>query len=190
MNLIQLIEKNPVVVINLETTGLNYACDTIVDIGAVKIGGWNKIAGSNENDIITDGKIVGYYSPFLIPTAKSPNELTDSNKKTPICIASALQQLKRFTDNSIIVAYNLEFHYNFLRHYGNKYRISFDNRRIDILSVAKTIFRDKIKDYTLSFLTKKFNIEYHSQQALSVAVAAARLFLELAQRDDESHCNY
>ncbi len=190
MHLIQLIEKNPIVVIDLKTSGLNYAFDTIVDIGAVKIGGWNKIAGSDGNDIITDGKIIGHYSTFLIPTAKLSNKLTDSNKKTPICIADALQQLKRFTDDSIVVAYNLEFHYKFLRYYGNKYHISFDNRKIDILSVAKTIFRDKIKDYTLSSLTKKFNIEYHPQQALSEAIAAAQLFLELAQRDDESHCNY
>ena len=86
--------------------------------------------------------------------------------------------------------HNIEFDCGFLHTHGSRCGIEFNNRKLDTIMIAKTVFRDKISSYSLSVLTKKFGIQYQPHRALNDAFATAQLFLELAQRDDEAHCGY
>ena len=196
MRLTELIDRNIITVIDLETTGLDCMRDYIIDVGAVKIGGWNKVKGADGKDILDKGKIIGQFSSFVFCPVTLPNEIvkltgiTYSDLKCAPQIDIVLKTMKEFIGDSIVVGHNIKFDWGFLHAYGSYYGIDFCNRKLDTLTIAKTIFRDKIKSYSLSTLTKMFGIEYISHRALNDAFATAQLFLELARRDDESHCEY
>ena len=76
--------------------------------------------------------------------------------------------MKEFVGDSIIVGHNIEFDCGFLHAHGSRYNIDFTNRKLDTISIAKTIFRDKIQSYSLSALTKMFGIRYMSHRALNI----------------------
>ena len=196
MHLIELIEKNTITVIDLETTGLDCKKDYIIDIGAVKIDGWKKEKGGVSADRIEGGNIIGRFSSFVQCPVELPHcivdltGISDADLKNASPIDIALKKLKKFIGESIWVGHNVEFDYGFLSEHGKKHHMSFENRRIDTITIAKSIFRDKVKCYRLSELTKLFGIKYIPHRAFSDALATAQLFLELAQRDDEAHCGY
>lgn len=56
MHLMELIDKNTITVIDLETSGLDCMRDYIIDVGGVKIGGWNKVKGKDGQALIDKGK--------------------------------------------------------------------------------------------------------------------------------------
>lgn len=196
MHLMDLIDKNTITVIDLETTGLNCMRDHIIDVGAVKIGGWNKVKGEGGGDILDKGNIIGQFSSFVFCPVTLPCEIveltgiTDSDLKYAPQIDVVLKIMKEFIGDSIVVGHNIKFDWGFLHAHGNWCGVDFDNRTLDTITIAKTIFHDKIKSYSLSALTKMFGIQYRPHRALNDALATAQLFWELAHRDDEAHCNY
>lgn len=196
MHLMELIDKNTITVIDLETSGLDCMRDYIIDVGGVKIGGWNKVKGKDGQALIDKENIIGRFSSYASCPAKLSEKvvqltgISDSVLNNAPTIDVVLKKLKEFVGDSIIVGHNIEFDYSFLHAHGGRYGISFNNRKLDTITIAKTIFRDKIPSYSLSALTKMFGIRYMSHHALNDALATAQLFLELAQRDDEAHCWY
>lgn len=196
MHLTELIDKNTITVIDLETTGLDCMRDCIIEVGAVKIGGWNKVKSADGNDIFDKGKIIGQFSSFVFCPATLPNEIveltgiTDADLKCAPQIDIVLKTMKEFIGESIVVGHNIKFDWGFLHAHGNRCGVDFNNQTLDTVTIAKTIFRDKIKSYGLSALSKMFGIQYRPHRALNDAFATAQLFWELAQRDDEAHCNY
>lgn len=116
--------------------------------------------------------------------------ITDTDLKDAPQMDAVLKELKKFIGDSIVVGHNIKFDCGLLCAHGNRYGVDFNNRKLDTITIAKTIFRDKIKSYSLSALTKMFGIQYIPHRALNDALATAQLFWELAQRDDEAHCNY
>ena len=196
MHLIELIEKNTIAVIDLETTGFDYLHDYIIDVSVVKIGGWNKIKLSNGKETPAHGNIIGQFSSYVFCPVTIPHNIvkltgiTDTKLKDAPQIDAVLKELKKFIGDDIVVGHNIKFDYDFLHAHGDRYGINFNNRSLDTMAIAKTVFRDKIPSYSLSVLTKKFGIQYQPHRALNDAFATAQLFLELAQRDDEAHCGY
>ena len=196
MHLTEVIDRNIITVIDLETTGLDCTQDYIIEVGAVKIGGWHKVKGKDGQALIDKGNIIGQYSSFVHCPVKLSEKvvqltgISDSVLNSAPAINIVLKNLKEFVGDSIIVGHNIEFDCGFLHAHGSRYNIDFTNRKLDTISIAKTIFRDKIQSYSLSMLTKMFGIRYQPHRALNDALATAQLFLELAQRDDEAHCGY
>ena len=196
MHLTEVIDRNIITVIDLETTGLDCTQDYIIEVGAVKIGGWHKVNGKDGQALIDKGNIIGQYS-FLVSCPVKLSEkivqltgISDSILNNAPAIDVALKNLKEFVGDSIIVGHNIEFDFGFLHTHSGRYGIEFTNQKLDTITIAKTIFRDKVQSYSLSALTKMFGIRYMSHRALNDALATAQLFLELAQRDDEAHCGY
>ena len=196
MRLTELIDRNIITVIDLETTGLDCIQDYIVEVGAVKIGGWHKVNGEDGQALIDKGNIIGQYSSLVSCPVKLSEKviqltgISDSVLNNAPAISVVLKNLKEFVGDSIIVGHNIEFDFGFLHAHGGRCGISFNNRKLDTISIAKTIFRDKIQSYSLLVLTKMFGLRYQPHRALNDALATAQLFLELAQRDDEAHCGY
>lgn len=196
MHLTELIDKNSIAVIDLETTGLDCMRDCIIDVGAVKIGGWMKEKGPDGKDMLAKANIVGQYSSLVSCPVTLPGgiaELTgisDAGLKGAPPIDTVLKELKMFIGDSIVVGHNIAFDCGFLCAYGKRCGIDFNNRKLDTMAIAKAVYRDKIRSYSLSALAELFGIQYRPHRALNDALAAAQLFCELAQRDDESHCNY
>ena len=196
MRLTELIDRDIITVIDLETTGLDCIQDYIIEVGAVKIGGWHKVNGKDGQALIDKGNIIGQYSSLVSCPVKLSEKIvqltgiSDSILNNAPAIDVALKNLKEFVGDSIIVGHNIEFDFGFLHTHSGRYGIEFTNRKLDTITIAKTIFRDKVQSYSLSALTKMFGIRYMSHRALNDALATAQLFLELAQRDDEAHCGY
>lgn len=196
MHLMELIDKNTITVIDLETSGLDCMRDYIIDVGGVKIGGWNNVKGKDGQALIDKGNIIGQFSSYVFCPIPLPGAIvdltgiTDADLKDAPKIDVVLKELKKFIGDSIVVGHNIEFDCGFLHIHGSRCGIDFNNRKLDTITIAKTVFRDKIPSYSLSVLTKKFGIQYQPHRALNDAFATAQLFLELAQRDDEAHCGY
>ena len=196
MHLTEVIDRNIITVIDLETTGLDCTQDYIIEVGAVKIGGWHKVNGKDGQALIDKGNIIGQYSSLVSCPVKLSEKIvqltgiSDSILNNAPAIDVALKNLKEFVGDSIIVGHNIEFDFGFLHTHSGRYGIEFTNRKLDTITIAKTIFRDKVQSYSLSALTKMFGIRYMSHRALNDALATAQLFLELAQRDGEAHCGY
>lgn len=196
MNLIELIERNSIVAVDLETTGLNCGKDYIIEIGAVRIEGWKVIRTKSSGNVIERANLTEKFATFVSCPIKLPHSIvnltgiSDKDLENAPAIEVALKQLKEFIGNDIIVGHNIEFDYGFLNEYGRRYGVAFDNRRLDTVAIARTIYRDKIKNYSLSSLAAMLGIEYVPHRALNDAYATAKLFTELAMRDDTAHCNY
>lgn len=196
MHLTEVIDRNIITVIDLETTGLDCTQNYIIEVGAVKIGGWHKVNGKDGQALIDKGNIIGQYSSLVSCPVKLSEKIVQLTGISGSILNNAptidvvLKKLKEFVGDSIVVGHNIEFDYSFLHAHGGRYGISFNNRKQDTITIAKTIFRDKIPSYSLSALTKMFGIRYMPHCALNDALATAQLFLELAQRDDEAHCRY
>lgn len=196
MRLTELVGKNTITVIDLETTGLDCSRDYIIEVGAVKIDGWRKIKGEDGQALIDKGNIIGRFSSYASCPVKLSEKvvqlmgISDSVLNNAPTIDVVLKKLKEFVGDSIVVGHNIKFDCGFLHIHGSRCGIDFNNRKLDTITIAKTVFRDKIPSYSLSVLTKKFGIQYQPHRALNDAFATAQLFLELAQRDDEAHCGY
>ena len=196
MHLTEVIDRNIITVIDLETTGLDCTQDYIIEVGAVKIGGWHKVNDKDGQALIDKGNIIGQYSSLVSCPVKLSEKvvqltgISDSILNNAPAIDIVLKKLKEFVGDSIIVGHNIEFDFGFLHTHSGRYGIEFTNRKLDTITIAKTIFRDKIQSYSLSALTKMFGIRYQPHRALNDALAATLLFLELAQRDDEAPCGY
>ena len=196
MNLIELIDTNSIVAVDLETTGLNCGQDYIIEIGAVRIEGWKVIETKSGGTLIEEANLTEQFTTFVSCPVKLPQNIvnltgiSDKDLENAPDIEVALKQFKKFIGNDIIVGHNIEFDYGFLNEQGRRYGIAFDNRRLDTVAIAGTIYRDKIKNYSLSSLAAMLGIEYAPHRALNDAYATAKLFTELALRDDFAHCNY
>ena len=196
MHLTELIDENIITIIDLETTGLDCTRNYIIEVGGVKIGGWNKVKGKDGQALIDKGNIIGQFSSYVFCPIALPGAIvdltgiTDADLKDAPKMDVVLKELKKFIGDSIVVGHNIKFDCGFLHIHGSRCGIDFNNRKLDTITIAKTVFRDKIPSYSLSVLTKKFGIRYMPHRALNDALATAQLFLELAQRDDEAHCGY
>ena len=196
MHLTELIDENIITIIDLETTGLDCTRNYIIEVGGVKIGGWNKVKGKDGQALIDKGNIIGQFSSYVFCPITLPGAIvdltgiTDADLKDAPKMDVVLKELKKFIGDSIVVGHNIKFDCGFLHIHGSRCGIDFNNRKLDTITIAKTVFRDKIPSYSLSVLTKKFGIRYMPHRALNDALATAQLFLELAQRDDEAHCGY
>ena len=104
-------------------------------------------------------------------------------------IKAALKKLKKFIGDDLLVGHYCEFNDAFLYTWGRKCRVSFDNRRLDIFTIARSVYRDKVKNFSLSNLAKLHGIEYSPQRTVDYARITANLLAELALRDDFSHCD-
>ena len=196
MHLIELIEKNSIVAVDLETTGLNCGKDYIIERGAVRIEGWKVIRTQEGETVIEGANLTENFTTFVSCLVKLPQSIVnltgirDEDLDSAPAIDVALKQFKAFIGNDIIVGHNIEFDYGFLNEHGRRCGISFGNRRLDTVAIARTIYRNKIKNYSLPSLASMLGIEYVPHRALNDAYATAKLFTELALRDDAAHCKY
>ena len=157
------------VVFDLETTGLNFNTDEIIEIGAVKI----------KNGIITETfeTLIKPKNPIPQDATKVNNITNDMVKNSP-SLENVIDDFFYFCKNSVLVAYNINFDYSFINFYGKQYGILFDNEQVDALSVARNkLF---LKNYKLATVVKHLNIELiGAHRAINDTIATAKAFIEL-----------
>ena len=122
------------IVVDLETTGLNFARDKILEISALKI---------------NNGKPVGAYYSLIKQTAPIPAEITaltgitneqveNSGEDTSV----ALKGLLDFIADEPIVAHNVDFDKSFLERALAEYGFAnLENRWIDTLALSRKLIK-------------------------------------------------
>lgn len=165
------LENKTFVVFDIETTGLDYRKDEIIEIGAVKI---------------VNGEIIESFATLIKPNQIISEEITNINGITNEMVADApifgnvIADFYKFTRGSILVAHNAEFDTTFIKEHGKKYRFKFDNEIIDTLALSRTYLK-QLRHHKLKNLCEYFGVSLiNAHRALNDTVATAKCFIKMA----------
>lgn len=162
-----LIDQAQYVVFDLETTGFHPRTDDIIEIGAVKIQGF---------------QVVDMFSTFVRPEKLIPNKITELTGITPAMVkdaplpAAALEKFRQFIGQCVLVAHNASFDAGFIRlHFSRHLQTTVDNAVLDTLTLAR-ILHPKLKNHKLKTLCQEFKITLaNHHRAVDDAEATAQL---------------
>lgn len=138
-------------IIDIETTGLDYIKDEIIEIGALKV---------------RDDKIIAELGILLKPTIQVPvivEELTGITSqcldKEGIDLEQAMKQYKDFIGADLLVFHNAPFDQQFLIQASRRCCIEMPrNKSVDILTLARRNISG-VKNYKLNTLANYFGIQ-------------------------------
>lgn len=136
--------KREFIVLDFETTGLDYMEDRIIEIAAIKY----------ENGVETD-KFVHLVNPLMpIPYAATRiNHITNEMVSDADTERYLIPQLIEFLSDSLLVGHNLNFDLHFLEAAAQRYGFTVEYNYIDTLSVSKKLFPDLL-NYKLTTIAK------------------------------------
>lgn len=162
-------QNNGYVVIDLETTGLYPEHDKIIEIGAVK---WDGIKETFYNALVNPHETIP-------PVISRLTGITDDMLKEGKDIQSALQELRDFIGNNILVGYNLSFDMDFLN--TALHKCGMKGISNDIVDVLKTVKREKLfqENYKLQTTLKSYGI---SGTVPHRALEDAKLIFQLSNK--------
>lgn len=169
----------PIVVVDVETTGLNPQWNELLEVGAVKI---------------EAGKVVATFEKLVRPVQPIPHkiqQLTGINEemvKTAAPPAQVLKELMEFMGEAVLVAHNAQFDYGFLRTKIKKHlQIEFEPPLVDTLALSRALW-PQLKSHRLDAVAKELRItQAQHHRAGDDAMTAWRILekgLELCQARD------
>lgn len=145
----QKIEGSVYSFLDIETTGLSFRNNEIIEIGVIKI---------------KDGKEIDRFSSFVNPGVLIPQEIIDITKITNEMVKNApdiktvISDFYDFIGDSILVAHNADFDIGFLRYNVEKHIGKvLDNTYLDTLRLSQILIPE-IKRYTLGRIANFFSI--------------------------------
>lgn len=137
-------------VIDVETTGLDFQYDSIIEMAALKI---------------RDGKVIDQFSSLVNPGFAIDEFIEDltgiKNEELEIApsIKNVLSDFLSFVENDIVVGHNVNFDINFI--YDSAYRNGFkpfSNDFVDTLRLSRKI-RPDLNHHRLNDLAEEYKIE-------------------------------
>ena len=137
-----------IVVFDVETTGLDYNNDYLIEIGAVKL---------------KDGHIIDEFSTFVNPLIRIPSNIVtltkieDDDVKDAPEASEAIKSFIDFAGDAPLVAHNANFDIGFIRYNARKCDIPFTNTYIDTLELSRKLFPD-FNSHKLNILAENLNI--------------------------------
>lgn len=157
------------VVVDIETTGLNPQINEIVEIGAIKIK--NFVAMGQFQSLVKTEKSI----PAEI--SKIHGILDEDCKEAP-SIKEVLKKFIDFAGDAILVSHNSEFDLGFIKNYANKcLNFQITNETIDTLAMSKNMFN--FKSNSLRNLAMSLDL---SSVPAHRAIADCMTTVELIQR--------
>ena len=162
--------------IDLETTGLLYKEDGIIELAAVKF---------------RDGKEVNSFHTYINPGREIPERITEltgitsEQIKNAPCFDDICQEVLDFIGEDVLMAHHISFDYAFLKRAVVNYVPSgwtkehgFERKGIDTLKIART-FLPTLESRSLGALCKHYAIPLDAHKALEDARATALLYVKL-----------
>ena len=157
------------VALDLETTGLDSARDTIIEIGAVKFAG-DEIIDSFQT-FVNPGRTIPEFVQRL--TGISPNQV----RRAPF-FNSIASELESFLGPYPIIGHNISFDLRFLESHG----LPLKNPNYDTWDLA-SMFLPGSNEYSLSYLSQSLGINHNdAHRALADAQATRGVFLTLVKK--------
>lgn len=166
-------------IIDLETTGLNPQVDEILEIGLVQF------YMGNENNIETwDTKVRPDLPSFISEEAKRVNGYNDKEWKDAASLSQSMLELKRRTNETILMSYNISFDNAFLQHAYMRTDMQDPiphNRKFDVMTMAFLKLPDLGK-WSLRNVCDALEIEREAEihRALNGAMKAWEVYKKLA----------
>lgn len=165
------------VVVDLETTGLDYKLDRILEIGAVRL---------------QDGVVTGEFQALVDPETPLREANVAIHGITAEMVAGAprlaqvLPSFLEFLGEAPVVAHNAQFDLNFLRHHAAEtLGVAVENPALDTLAMAREVF-PREKALSLERLLALFGEPPRPlHRALEDARALASVFYRLAELQDQ-----
>lgn len=161
--------RDELVVLDLETTGLDVNLDSIIEIGAIR----------TKNGIILDefSQLIDPGFPIPSTTTHLTGIRTEDVAGKP-GINAMLPALKKFIGSSPIIGHNVSFDTAFLQRHG----LAQDNLRIDTYDLASVLI-PRAPRYNLNSLTTQMEIDIgQAHRALDDARATALLYWKLWEK--------
>ena len=171
-------------VVDIETTGLSPANDSIIEIGAIMYENGEAVDSFASLLQPKVNEMGDYVSPFITNLTGITNEMLDDAPPAQ----QVLTEFFDFLGDSIIVGYNVNFDVNFLydgiyNHLGEYLTNDF----IDIMRLAKKLYPD-MPHHRLGDMTNRFGIINKSaHRALSDVEATYACFLEFKTEAEIKH---
>lgn len=137
------------VVTDIETTGLSFENDEIIEIGAVKL---------------KNGEVIDRFASFIKPSKVLPANITNLTGITAEMLENApplkevLPNFINFLGDGIFVAHNAQFDSGFIRRDCENLGLSFHNGVVDTLPLCQILFTD-LKNHRLDTIAKKLDIK-------------------------------
>lgn len=165
------------VVFDLETTGLEYSSNEIIEIGAVKIRNGNII--ETFNTLIKPDKTK--ISEFITELTGISEDMVQFSPAFKDIVAD----FYKFTRNSVLVAHNADFDKLFLSYHASLNGYLFDNTTLDTLAMAKKLISGT-KNYKLGTIAKYLGVQLdQAHRALFDTIATAECFIKLCELEDK-----
>ncbi|HZG81342.1 MAG TPA: exonuclease domain-containing protein, partial [Brevibacillus sp.] len=164
-------EHTEYVVFDTETTGLNAAEHTIIEIAAVKMKGSEIVDQWTE---LIDPKLE--IGPKTTEITGITNEMLRGKETLDV----VLRKFKDFTGDAILVAHNAEFDKAFINACAKRIGMEpWNNPFLDTLPLARMMYKG-MRNYRLGTLAKKFNVELvNAHRALDDTIALAHVFQQM-----------
>lgn len=171
---------NDYTVVDLETTGLEPACDEIIEVACVKYRNGSEVARYESlvkpKPFINMPGNIQYISDFIISLTGITNEMLTIAPKFEEIAAD----LYAFLDGEIIVGHNVNFDINFLiETFRWKCGLQFNNNFVDTLRLSRRILPE-LPHHTLSDMTEHFGISTLHHRAMADCLATNEVLNHLA----------
>lgn len=144
------VQNFPIVIFDFETTGLDVYRDRIIEIGAIKYEG---------------GQRVGDFSFLINPEVPLPEIITKITGITSDMLAdkprieSVLPEFLQFIDKSVLVAHNAEFDLNFLRSVAGRQGYQIEYPCFCTLKMARLLLPD-LESKNLDSLARHYELTF------------------------------
>mgnify|MGYP004672888273 CR=1 FL=1 len=165
------------VVADIETTGLDPNCDSIIEIAAIKI---------------QNGKEIGQFQSLVNPHfeidefIQELTGITNPMLESAPSIESVLPKFLEFVGAEIVVGHNVNFDINFIYDYAENLKLNpFCNDFVDTMRISRKLYKD-LKHHTLAALIVALKVgETVEHRALADCVQTQQCFEIMRQRAEK-----
>jgi DNA polymerase-3 subunit epsilon len=164
----ELLLKQDLVFVDLETTGFDPLRDRVVEVGVVRISGgvvkdtYNTLVNPNIGTIPNSVERI---------TGIKPAELSKAPKFSDI-----KDDLFSMLRNAIFVAHNVDFDYGFVESEFDRHGMSYSSARFCTVKLSRELYPDFIS-HNLDSISQRFNIQIDSRhRAMDDALATYEFF--------------
>ena len=161
------------VVFDIETTGLSFVSDKIIEIGAVRY---------------KNGEITDRFDTFVNPGTKIPDEIVKLTSITDDMVADApgikeaLTAFLDFCKDTVLVAHNASFDTTFIRAACGGAGLEFTNTYLDTYAISRFVNTD-LKKHNLEALRDYFGLDdFHHHRASDDAAITAEIFGKMCEK--------
>ena len=176
------------VVIDIETTGLDFEYSDIIEVAAVRY--INRVEADSFVSLVQptpyyvmgDGKLELRYVPEFITDLTG---ITNDMLKAAPSKSEIIVKFMDFIGNDILVGHNIRFDVNFLYDAAQQEQLVLKNDYIDTLRIARKLYPD-MEHHRLSDVAQKLNIVMPEHRALSDVSTTAQCFSKMVQIIDQT----